>query len=307
MKTEKFIQTQLQNLRNKGTLIAACSGGVDSTTAAYLANKAEGTEVKAFVIDDGLRRENEPQEAAQLLRELNIDTTILHEEERFFHVLKHIIDPEKKREAFRDAFYAVLKKILEENKSDKLLQGTIKADIEETKGEEKERVKTQHNVLEQIGVDYGFEVVEPVKDLYKHEVRKVARALDLPSTVSERMPFPGPGLAIRVLGEVTPEKINLIRKTHSIVEAALGEKKPFQVFPVLLEDRATGVKEGNRMYGRIIAIRCVESKDAMTAQPTEIPVAELKDLAEKICTEIEEINRVVYDVTPKPPGTIEFE
>lgn len=307
MDAEKFIQKKLEELRNKGTLIAACSGGVDSTTAAYLANEAEGTNVKAFVIDDGLRRINEPKEAVDDLKELGIEAELLDKKKEFFDALEGIIDPEEKRKAFRETFYTVLKTILENYESKKLLQGTIKADIEETTGNGEERVKTQHNVLEQIGIDYGFKVIEPVKDLYKDEVRKVARELGLPPKISERMPFPGPGLAIRTLGEVTPEKVEIIRKAHSIVESELEERDPFQVFPILLNDRATGVRKGRRAYGRIIAIRCVESEDAMTAKPTRIPIAELEQLAEKICEKIRDVNRVLYDVTSKPPGTIEFE
>lgn len=307
MNVEKFIQKKLEELRNKGTLIAACSGGVDSSTAAYLANKAEGTNVKAFVIDDGLRRANEAKEAVDNFRELGIDIELLDKKKEFFTALEGVSDPEEKRKVFRETFYTVLQTILENYESKKLLQGTIKADIEETTGNGQERVKTQHNVLEQIGIDYGFKVIEPMKDLYKDEVRKVARELGLPPKISERMPFPGPGLAIRILGEVTPEKVEVIRKAHSIVEAELEERTPFQVFPILLNDRATGVRKGRRAYGRIIAIRCIESEDAMTAKPTRIPIAELEQLAEKICEKISEVNRVLYDVTPKPPGTIEFE
>lgn len=307
MDVEKLIQKRLDALANEGTLIAACSGGVDSTTAAYLANQAEGTTVKAFVIDDGLRRAGEPEEAADNLTALNIDTTLLQERDRFFSALDGITDPEAKRRQFRDAFYHVLKDILTEHERKKLLQGTIRADIEETEGSKEERIKTQHNVLEQIGIDYGFEVVEPLKDLYKHEVRAVARALDLPQAISERMPFPGPGLAIRLLGEVTPEKVKVIRKAHSIVESALRDVQSFQVFPVLLTDRATGIQDGQRAYGRIVAIRCVESEDAVTAEPSPLSISRLKKVANDICRQVPSVNRVLYDVTPKPPGTIEFE
>lgn len=307
MKVNEFIQSQLEALKNKGTLIAACSGGIDSTTSAYLANEAVGTRVHAFVIDDGFRREQEPEEAARILRELGIKTEILRKRERFLTTLEGLTDPEEKRKKFRKVFYSVLKNVLVKHQTTHLLQGTIKADIEETKGNEKERIKTQHNVLKQIGVDYGFQVVEPLKDLYKNEVREVARALGLPSRISERMPFPGPGLAIRIVGAVTPEKVEVVRQAHVIVESELREEHPFQVFPVLLNDKATGIREGKRAYGNIIAIRCVESEDAKTAKPTDIAIETLKHLAERICEQLPTVTRVVYDVTPKPPGTIEFE
>jgi GMP synthase (glutamine-hydrolysing) len=187
-----------------------------------------------------------------------------------------------------------------------LVQGTIAADIIETEG----GVKTQHNILEQIGIDpdagYGFKVVEPVKELFKPGVREVAAGLDLPEEIHQRMPFPGPGLATRVVGEVTPERVERVRRAHVIIEEELTPLKPFQTFAVLLADRGTGLQEGKRNFGEIIIIRSVESKDALTAEATEVPWETLKRLASRITTEIPEVVRVAYELTPKPPATIEY-
>jgi len=186
------------------------------------------------------------------------------------------------------------------------VQGTIAADIIETKG----GIKTQHNILEQIGIDpekgFGFKVVEPVKDLFKPQVREVAKELGLPEMIYGRMPFPGPGLATRVVGEVTPERVSLVRRATQIVEEEIESLKPFQAFAVLLSDRGTGVEEGKRKFGEIVIVRSVESKDAMTAEPSEVPWKVLMKISRRITGEIPEVVRVAYEITPKPPATIEY-
>jgi len=188
-----------------------------------------------------------------------------------------------------------------------LIQGTIAADIKETKA----GVKTQHNVLQQIGISperYGLQILEPLKDLYKFEVRMVARELGLSSEYSERMPFPGPGLATRVVGEVTPRRVQTLRKATVIVEEEIKKAgiKPFQAFAVLLKDRATGVKNGKRIFGEIVAVRSVDSKDALTAKVTRIPFDVLEKIQKRITFEIPQVVKVLFDITPKPPSTIEY-
>jgi GMP synthase (glutamine-hydrolysing) len=187
-----------------------------------------------------------------------------------------------------------------------LVQGTIAADVIETKG----GIKTQHNILEQIGIDpekgYGFRVIEPLKELFKHQVRDVARGLGLPEKIHQRMPFPGPGLSTRVIGEVTPERVLRVRKATKIMEEEIESLNPFQAFAVLLSDKGTGVEEGKRKFGDIIIVRSVESKDAMTAEPTEVPWEKLKRIAQRITLEIPEVARVAYEITGKPPATIEY-
>jgi GMP synthase (glutamine-hydrolysing) len=190
-------------------------------------------------------------------------------------------------------------------KANFLIQGTIAADIKETK----EGIKTQHNVLSQVGINpkkYGFEVIEPLRNLYKPEVRMIAKRLGLPKKIFGRMPFPGPGLALRVIGKVTPERIKIVREATAIVEKKLERFLPFQCFAVLLSDKATGIRDKKRAFGNIIVIRSVDSEDAMTACPTKIPLEILFDLQKKICQKIPSVTKVLYDLTPKPPSTIEY-
>jgi len=186
------------------------------------------------------------------------------------------------------------------------VQGTIAADVKETK----EGIKTQHNVLQQIGLDpgiYGLKIIEPLKELYKPQVREVARLVGLPEQISQRMPFPGPGLATRVIGEVTPERVQIVRTATRIVEEEIHPLSTiFQFLAVLLKDKATGIKEGKRLLGDIIAVRCVDSKDALTATPTKISWKILTRIQQRIIEEIPSVVKVLYDITPKPPSTIEY-
>jgi GMP synthase (glutamine-hydrolysing) len=300
-----YIEKKKEELKTiKGKAVVAASGGVDSTVCAFLINSIVG-DVTVVFIDDGLMREGEPEAVKTIFAEGGLDIRIIDAQKEFFDNLKGIEDPEEKRKAFRDTFYTVLGRTLKELQADYLVQGTIAADIKETKG----GIKTQHNVLEQIGVDpgvYGLQIVEPLKDIYKHEVRQVGKHLGLSEELWNRIPFPGPGLACRVIGEVTPEKVALVRKATAIVEEELLQLNPFQVLAVLFSDKATGIVNGERAFGNIIAIRCVESKDALTAVPTEIPWKILKTVADKIVKEVPGVIKVVYDVTPKPPSTIEY-
>jgi GMP synthase (glutamine-hydrolysing) len=171
-------------------------------------------------------------------------------------------------------------------------------------------IKSQHNVLKQIGIDsevYGYKILEPLRELFKPDVRKVARELGLPREVSERMPFPGPALSLRVLGEVTPEKVSIVRKATEIVEEETKELGTFQNFAVLHNDKATGIKMGRRIYGNIITVRIVESEDAVTAKAGQVSYAVLMRISERITGEIPSVVRCLYDITDKPPATIEFE
>jgi GMP synthase (glutamine-hydrolysing) len=209
------------------------------------------------------------------------------------------------RKAFRDTFYKTLGKAVRKYRAQHLIQGTIAADVAETKG----KIKSQHNVLSQIGINpkkYGLSIIEPLVTLYKPDVRKVGKTLGLPKIIYQRMPFPGPGLATRVVGEVTPRRVKIVRKATQIVEKEIKKLKPFQAFAVLLSDRATGITKGKRTFGNIIVIRSVESQNAMTAQPTKVPYTILEKIQKKIIREIPEVTKVLYDLTPKPPSTIEY-
>ncbi|MDG6222822.1 MAG: ATP-binding protein [Candidatus Bathyarchaeota archaeon] len=287
-------------------VISACSGGVDSMTATYLVHKAVGDNLLAVFIDDGLRRQGEPEFVAETLKSLGIKTRVIDAKEEFFKTFQGKIDAEEKRKAFRDKFYKTFGKVAKEENMKFIVQGTIKADVLETvKG-----IKSQHNVLEQIGINpqkYGYVILEPLRELFKPGVRMVARELGLPKEVSERMPFPGPALSLRVLGEVTPEKVAIVRKATQIVEEETSNLKTFQNFAVLHNDKATGIKNDKRVYGNIVTIRVVVSKDAVTATAKEIEYKTLFKIAKRITTELPTVVRCLYDVTDKPPATIEFE
>lgn len=309
MDFKSFIPDQIQAIKDTVAgekAISALSGGVDSSACTVLAHRAIGGNLKSIFIDDGLMRENEPQEVKNIFGDLGIDVDVVDASEEFFAALKGKIDPEEKRKAFRNTFYSVFGREVQKSEARFLVQGTIAADIIETKG----GIKTQHNILEQIGIDpeagYGFKVVEPLKELFKPEVRLVAEAVGLPESIHQRMPFPGPGLATRVVGEVTLERVDRVRRATTIVEQETLPFKPFQAFAVLLNDQGTGVVDGKRRFGDIMIIRSVESRDAMTAEPSPIPWEVLLTIAQRIVTEIPEVVRVAYELTSKPPATIEY-
>lgn len=306
---EKFINQkilEIKQLIGEEKAIAACSGGVDSTTCIVLAKKAIGEKLLAIYINDGFRRLNESEKVLSFLEKLKIKTRLIDAKEDFFKALKGIVDPEEKRKIFRKTFYEILGKTAKEEEAKFLIQGTIAADVIETvKG-----IKTQHNVLEQIGInpeEFGFKIIEPLRELYKPQVRMVARALKLPKEIVYKMPFPGPGLMIRTLGEVTPEKVEIVRKATDIVEKEIKNIKSFQSFAVVLNDKATGIINNERNYGYIIVIRIVSSKDAITAKALNVSFKTLKKISNKILKGIPEVCRCLYDITDKPPATIEFE
>jgi GMP synthase (glutamine-hydrolysing) len=310
---KKFVDEQTaelkRSLKGKGKAVSALSGGVDSSTATVLAHRAVGASLIPVFIDDGLMREGEAKKVVREFKALGVRVRVLKASKRFFRALKGKPDPEEKRKAFRNVFYRVLGEFVGKNKARFLVQGTIAADILETK----RGVKTQHNVLKQIGVNpkkYGFEVVEPLKTLFKPQVRRAAKALGFSRAFFERMPFPGPALATRVVGEVTPAKIKVVRKATKIVEEEVARAKPklkpFQAFAVLLSEKATGLKKGRRAFGEIVVVRSVDSSDALTASPTRMPFSVLQKIQARITREIPSVIKVVYDVTPKPPSTIEF-
>jgi len=309
MNVQKFIEAQVEEIRKTvggGKAISALSGGVDSSACTVLAHRALGPRLKSVFFDTGLMRAGEPEQVVKIFAVLGIDVEIVDKSQEFFTALAGKTDPEEKRKAFRYTFYSAFGREVLRSQARYLVQGTIAADIIETQ----KGLKTQHNILEQIGIDpdegFGFKVVEPLKELFKHEVRLVAKELGLPESIYARMPFPGPALATRVIGEVTPERVALVRAATVIVEQEIAALKPFQAFAVLLNDRGTGVVDGKRAFGNIIIIRSVESKDAMTAEPTPVPFDVLVKMARRITAEIPEVTRVAYELTAKPPATIEY-
>jgi GMP synthase (glutamine-hydrolysing) len=307
---KEFVERSVKEIKeiigNEKT-IAACSGGVDSTVAAMLGKIAIGNNLKVVHINDNFRRIRESEKVVEELKKLGFNVILVDARKEFMNTLKKVSDAEEKRKIFRKVFYETLARVAKEENAKFLIQGTIAADVKETAG----GIKTQHNVLEQIGIQprdlYGFKIVEPLKDLFKPEVRKVARHLNLPEDISERMPFPGPGLLIRVVGEVTEEKLEILRKATQIIEEEFSSEDVFQAFGVILPGKATGIVNGKREYGYIIAIRVVKSEDAMTATVPEIPFEKLKKASQRITNEIPKVTRVVFDITDKPPATIEYE
>jgi len=392
-----FVEAEIKEIRkslgNEKALVAV-SGGVDSTTCAVLTHKAIGENLVCVILDDAFMREGEPERVAEVLSKppLNVPTKVINVRELFLQAMKGLRDAEEKRKVFRETFYQVLGETAKKEGCKVLVQGTIRADVVETVG----GVKTQHNVLEQMGINpierYGFKVVEPLVTLFKEQVRMVARHLGLPSEVSERQPFPGPGLSVRVVGEIRRDKLETLKKGTAIVEREFSQHKPSQYFAVVIDneeveqpsgtahiretvarllnvpsrnvhvkifrDKATGVEGGKRRYGEIVGVkvqtmngqvhqvavqnlvslqakiiversvvtrvfyvvrdlaekkpyvmglRSVETKDFLTARVSEIPWTTLDKVAEEIIKESPDVSTVYYDVTPKPPATIEME
>ena len=394
---KRFVEAHILELKkrigNKKALVAV-SGGVDSTTCAVLTHKAMGENLVCVILDDAFMREREPERVAEILSKppFNVPIKIVNVRERFLQAMKGLRDAEEKRKKFRETFYQVLSETAKKEGCKILVQGTIRTDIEETVG----GIKTQHNILEQMGINpmkrFGFKVVEPLATLYKEQVRMIARYLGLPAEFSERQPFPGPGLSVRVVGEIRPDKLETLKKATTIVERELAQHKPSQYFAVIVDneeslqrlgiahiqetaarilnvpsrnvhvkmfrDKATGMKGGERRYGEIvgiqvetmngkahqtpirnlvslqakivtenpnvarifyavkgshekkpyvIGIRSVQTKNFLTAQVSEIPWTTLNSAAEKVSEECVNVSTVYYDVTPKPPATIEME
>jgi len=305
-----FINDKIKEIRKivgKEKALSVLSGGVDSSVVTVLGHKALGKRLKVVFINNGLMREGEPESVVKTFKKLGIKVETVNAQKEFFQALKGKADPEEKRKAITAAFYKdVFKKIVKEKKIKFLLQGTILTDIEETVA----GIKRQHNVLAQIGISpekaYGYRVIEPLIELRKDGARKVAKLLGLPKTIYQRMPFPGPALSARVIGEANPKRIAIIRKATEIVEKELRNTGAFQYFPVLITDKATGIRNNKREFGNIIILRCVESVDARSAKPTKLSWKLLEKITKKLTTEIPGINRVCYDLTPKPPATIEY-
>ncbi len=305
----KFIKEKVKEIRNivgKDKAIVALSGGIDSSTVTILAHKALGNRLKVFFIDNGLMRENEPEEVAATFKKLGINVEIVNAQREFLDALKGIRDPEEKRKIIREIFYRkVFASLLKESGAKCLIQGTNLTDIEETIA----GIKTQHNVLKQLGIDpeeeFGYRVVEPLIQLRKDGIRKVAKTLGLPESIYKRMPFLGPALAGRVIGEATPERIEIVRKATAIVEEELKDTGAFQYMAILHEDRVTGMREGKRDFGFQIEVRCWESENATRAMPTKLPFEILERLAQRITTEVPRVVSVTYNITSKPPSTIE--
>lgn len=309
MDAKAFVDGQLEDIRKEvgdGIAINALSGGVDSSVVTVLGHRALGQRMKTIFVDNGLMRKDEPEQTVRLFGDMGIPVELIDARDEFLGALEGVTDPEEKRQAITATFYEdVFSRIVKESQAQFLFHGTILTDIEETVA----GIKRQHNILAQLGIDpeeaYGYGVIEPLKTLRKDGVREVARHLGLPSQISDRIPFPGPALAARIVGEVTEERLVTVRAATDIVEEELADSGAFQYLAVLLNDRATGIRDGKREFGQIIVVRCIESTDARTATATQLSWKILERLCERI-TALPEVNRCLYDLTPKPPATVEY-
>ncbi|MFC6938381.1 glutamine-hydrolyzing GMP synthase [Salinirubellus sp. GCM10025818] len=299
-----FVEDAVEEIREAvgdANAVIALSGGVDSSVAATLAYEAIGDSLTAVYVDTGLMRKGETEGIEETFAFME-SLRVVEAQDRFLDALAGVTDPEEKRHAIGEQFIREFETVAREVGAEYLVQGTIYPDRIESEG----NIKSHHNVggLPE-AVDFEG-IVEPVRDLYKDEVRDVARELGLEEVISERMPFPGPGLAVRIVGEVTEEKLAVARDATHVVEDELEEFEPWQAFAAVL-GKATGVKGDNRVHGWVVAVRSVESRDGMTARAQELPWEVLQRIQSRITGTNDDVARVVYDVTHKPPATIEYE
>jgi len=309
MDYQAWVEKKIAEIRlavGDATALNALSGGVDSSVVTVLGHRALGERLKTVFIDNALMREGEPERVVSMFAQMEIPVDRIDSRKAFLDALAGLTDPEEKRCAITDTFYrTVFGDLVRSSGAKYLLHGTILTDIEETVA----GIKRQHNILAQMGIDpreeYGYHILEPLADLRKDGVREVARVLGLPAALSERIPFPGPALATRIVGEVTTERLDTVRAATTIVEEELADSGAFQYMAVLLTDKATGIRDGRREFGEIIVVRCIHSVDAREATAVELPWDLLHRLCERI-TSIPGVNRCLYDLTPKPPATIEY-
>ena len=307
---DQFVADQtaaIQAAVGDAVAISALSGGVDSAVVTLLAHRALGSQLKTYFIENGLMREGEAKQVAAWFAELGVDVEVVDASDKFLAALEGVTDPEEKREkGITQVFYKdVFAELVQASGATVLLQGTNFTDVEETAA----GIKRQHNVFEQIGIDpekaFGYKVVEPILPLRKPGIRAVARALGLPPEVSERPPFPGPALAARVIGEVTAERVETVRKATVVVEEELADSGAFQYLAILHKDLVTGIRDGKRDFGQQIEVRCWESTDAVTATPTELDFATLRKIADRIVAEVPGVVSVTYNICTKPSSCIE--
>ena len=309
LNTELFIGQKIEEIcAAAGDTIAinALSGGVDSSTVTMLGHRALGDRLRTVFIENGIMREGESQQVAGWFRDLGVHVEVVDARNDFFGALKGVTDPEEKREAITQTFYKkVFGKIVRESGAKCLLQGTILTDVDETVA----GIKRQHNVFAQLGIDperaFGYRIIEPLIQLRKDGVRKLGQALGLPPELFDRIPFPGPALAARVIGEVNPERIATVRQATAVVERLLKNSGTFQYLAILHEDRVTGMRDGKREFGHQIEVRCWNSVDARTASPARLSFDVLEELAREITSQVPGVVSVTYNIAAKPPSTSE--
>jgi len=309
LSAKKFIKQKAEEISSivgDGLAINALSGGVDSSVVTMLAHKALGNRLKSYFIDSGLMRAGEPEYIVSVFKNLGVEVEIIDAKKQFFDALQEKLDPEEKREAITQTFYAIVfAQLAKKISAGYVLQGTNYTDIEETVA----GIKRQHNIIEQLGIDpekeYGYKIIEPLIELRKPAIRVIGKEVGLPEEIYNRPPFPGPALSARVIGEVTPERVEIVRKATTIVEEELCDTGAFQYLAILHDDRVTGIRDGKRDYGMQIEVRCWDSEDAKTGSPTRLPFDTLDRLGQRITSEVPGVVSVTYSITRKPPSTIE--
>jgi GMP synthase (glutamine-hydrolysing) len=303
---------ELQAETSGGRAIIGLSGGIDSSVATALAAKALGEKLTAVYVDHGFMREGETEAIRATFEKFDINFIVADAQERFLTKLQGVTEPETKRKIMGEEFIRVFEEIANQSGAEYLIQGTIYPDrIESGFRKNSDKIKSHHNVAGLPEKIKFKKILEPLRDLYKDEVRKVARMLNLPKELVNRQPFPGPGLAVRIIGPLTEEKIKIAKLSDKIVREEI-EKCDFaeslwQYFSVVTDTKATGVKGDARAYGYVVAVRAMESREAMTASFAKLPYAVLEKISTRITNEVPQVTRVVYDVTHKPPATIEWE
>ena len=306
---QEFIEQKVKEISSfvgDGLAISALSGGVDSSAVTMLGHKALGNRLKTYFIDNGIMRQGESEQVVSVFNKLGVKVEIIEAQSEFFSALRGIVNPEKKREAITQTFYKeVFGRLRKKSGAKYLLQGTILTDIDETVA----GIKRQHNVFAQLGIDpekaFGYKIIEPLVQLRKDGVRQVAKAVGLPTSIFNRMPFPGPALAARIIGKVTPARIKIVRLATAITETELADTDAFQYLAILHQDKVTGIRDGKRDFGLQIEIRCWDSIDARTARPTRLSYEILDRLVSRITNEVPGVVSVTYNITPKSPSTIE--
>jgi GMP synthase (glutamine-hydrolysing) len=314
-KVEDIIEKMINEIKadvGSAKAIIGLSGGIDSSVATALAAEALGDKLTAVFVDHGLMREGEPEAIKETFEKFSINFVMVKAEKRFMEKLKGIAEPERKRKVIGEEFIRVFEDEARKSGAEYLLQGTIYPDrIESGFRKNSDVIKSHHNVAGLPSKMDFKKIVEPLRDLYKDEVRKVAVMLNLPREMVNRQPFPGPGLAVRIIGELTEEKVNITKKADAVVRQEIEKncvaEKLWQYFAVLTDTKATGVKGDSRAYGYVVAVRAAESQEAMTANFAHIPFPILEKISTRITNEIPQVTRVVYDITHKPPATIEWE